>query len=180
MFRRNLLVANNLTFPQIGIGDDVIFVFEAIICAKNIINVSNSYYVFRDREDSNTRQKLDAEKCIRRNGTSIMKAVGLLDEFMNKQEFFKKNPEQKFAVFEFFTGDHIQRVLPLYLQNSSASLDEIIRKELNEIEDKTALTAFLFSRMNFFNINLMKQNQVIQQQQKQIQQLQAQLKQVQS
>ncbi len=177
LFRRDLIVTNNLTFPKIGIGDDVIFVFETLICAKNIINVPNYYYVFRERLNSNTRQKLDAEKSIHRHGASVMKGVTLLSNFMDKYEFFQKQPEYKFAVLEFFASDHLQRVIPVYFQNSTAALDKFIRKELEQVEDKTALTAFLFSRMNVLNANLIQQNQIIQQQQKKIQELQAQLNQ---
>ena len=48
---------------------------------------------------------------------------------------------------------------------------------MEQIEDKTALTAFLFNRMNVFNVNLIQQQNLIRQQQAQIQQLQQKLSQ---
>lgn len=67
------------------------------------------------------------------------------------------------------------KILPYYAQIPAIQLDELIRSELDKVEDKTALTAFLFSRMSVFNINLMKQSQIIQEQQAKIQELQAQI-----
>lgn len=98
-----------------------------------------------------------------------------MDNFMNKINFFRENPKYKYAVYELLIYHHTICVIPLYAQIPSYELDELIRRELDEVTDQTALTAFLFARMNVFNVRLNKQQQLILEQQQIIQQLQAQL-----
>ena len=161
-FRRDFLVKNNITFPNVRIGDDILFNFYAICLAEDIVRIPNVYYVWRDNRESNTRAVLSVEKYIYRYGNSIMQAIGLIDEFTKKLEFFKSNPSFKYSMFDFFTREHMNRILPAYAQFPPYQLDEFIRRELEQVKDKTALTAFLFGRMNVFNVNLINQQQEIQ------------------
>ncbi len=161
-FSRDFLVKNNITFPNLGIGDDILFNFYAICLAKDIVRIPNVYYVWRENRESNTRAVLSVEKYIHRYGKSIMQAIGLIDEFAKKLDFFKVNPKYKFKMFDFFTREHMNRILPAYAKFPAYQLDDLIRRELEQIEDKTALTAFLFNRMNIFNVNLLNQQQEMQ------------------
>ena len=62
--------------------------------------------------------------------------------------------------------------MSVYPQNPAPNLDSLIRHELYKVDDPTTLTAFLFSRMNVFNLNLIQQQQHIQKLQEQIKKLQ--------
>lgn len=118
---------------------------------------------------------MPADKMIHRWTDSLFRGLKILDDFMANFELFQKNPEYKYQVFELLIKNHTIRIFPLYAQIHAAQLDGLIRRELEQVKDKNALTAFIFSRMSSLNINFLKQNQIIQQQQKQIQDLQAQL-----
>ena len=155
LIRREFLQKNDIYFPNLRIGDDIIFNFYIICLTKSIIRIPNIYYVWRANPNSNTKAKLSPEKYIARYGNSIMKGIGLIEKFKDKCEFLKENPEYKFKMFDFFTRDHINRIVPLYSQIPIHELDKFIRHELEQIEDKTALTAFLFDRMCIFNLNYM-------------------------
>ena len=54
-------------------------------------------------------------------------------------------------------------LLKYYAQIPAWQLDEIIRRELSDVHNKTPLMAFLFSRMNVFNVQLQQQGALIQQ-----------------
>ena len=89
--------------------------------------------------------------------TSVFKAIGIIDKFTDNFEVFKKNPDLKYGMFEFFTAGHIFPITPIYAQIPAHVTDGLVRRELHDIKDKTALTAFLFARMNILNVQLNRQ-----------------------
>ena len=194
--RRDFVVKNDIKFPETRMSDDQFFDFEITCYAKKIVRIPHKIYIFRAREDSVTREKLDVPKNIHRWAGSILKTIELLDNFMNKFDELRNNFELKHAMFErFFIDFSFQSIIPMYAQVPAHLLDGLVRRELAELEDKTALTAFLFARMNVLNVQLMKaqnllrqqpketqdfqrQNEIIQRQQAQINELQQQLRNV--
>ena len=193
--RRDCIVKNDVKFPKTRMSDDQFFDFEITCYAEKMVRIPNKIYISRIRKDSVTREKLDVPKNIHRWAGALLKTIELLDNFMNRFNELKNNSELKHAVFERFLADFSYHTLRIYSQIPAWQLDPLIRHELNEIEDKTALTAFLFARMNVMNVQLMRaqnllrqqpkevqdfqrQNEIIQRQQAQIQQLQQQLRNV--
>ena len=194
-FRRDFIMNNGIEFPKVKIGDDIIFNFYVICLAEDIARIPNVYYVWRENISSNTRAVLPVDKRINRYGSAILQAIGIFDDFTKKLKFFADHPEFKYAILNFFINDHINRLIPIYAQIPAHLLDPLIRRELSEVKDKTALTAFLFARMNLLNVQLIqaqnllrqqpkevqdfqRQNEIIQRQQAQIQELQQQLRNV--
>ena len=175
LFRRDFIVGNEIIFPDIKHGEDEVFDFFALCLAKNFVRVPNLVYVYRERQNSMMHASLTVEKYIHDWYASIFKAIGIFDEFMNKFELFRTNPEYKYLIFDSYTRKNLPAAVQIYAQIPAGRLDELIRAEVDKAENKTALASFLFSRMNIFNLNLLQQQQIIQRQQQQIQQLQAQL-----
>ena len=172
LFRRDFLMDNNIIFPDLKHGEDEFFDFCAICLAKKILLVPNVIYIYRIRQDSMNRQAVSPEDYIHDWFGSTLKAISLYENFMNNFDSFQKNPELKYTVFELFANHNTTHHLQIYTQIPAFQLDAFIRRELEQIEDKTALAAFLFNRMNIFNVNLLQQQNLIRQQQAQIQQLQ--------
>ena len=175
LFRRQLVAEHDLNFPAVTHGEDEIFDFYALCLAKNYVRVPNIVYVYREHSNSMLHKTLSVEKYIHDWYASIFKAIGIFDEFMNKFELFRTNPEYKYLIFDSYTRKNLPAAVQIYAQIPAGRLDELIRAEVDKAENKTALASFLFSRMNIFNLNLLQQQQIIQRQQQQIQQLQAQL-----
>ena len=177
LIKRDFIAENNLFFHNLRCGTDCIFGFYSLCLAKKILSVPNVWYVWRQTNiDSITKSKLPVEKLIHRWVDSLFKGVGIIDELMNEISFFREHPEYKHHVYELFIGYHAHRVVELYAQIPAWQLDGLIRRELSEVKDQTALTAFLFSRMNIFNVQLNRQNLMIRQMDAYIKQLQEQLK----
>ena len=166
LFRRELILRNNVKFPDLKMGEDRIFNFYAVCLAKNIVFAPNCFYLYRLTPNSACRANLSVEGRLHRWGKTVIQAVGLLDKFMNNFELLRNNFEYKYYVYESFMSHYMP--LDIYAQVPAWQLDPLIRRELDEVQDKTALTAFLFSRMNLMNINLIRQNQIIQQLQSQL------------
>ncbi len=180
LFRRDFILKNDISFPDLNFTEDAIFIFYVLLLSETFLNVPNVFYIYRQTPNSIVRKVLQPEELIGRRGNSLFNGIPILDAFMQRFDFFQKNPQYKYKVFDFFARNHINCLLKLYTQIPAYQLDGLIRRELEQIEDKTALTAFLFNRMNVFNVNLIQQQNLIRQQQAQIQQLQQKLNQIQN
>ena len=172
LFRRSLIVQNDIRFPVIKIGEDEIFDLNVICNAKNIVRVPNIIYIWRRHNEafSVKPETIQPTKTIEKWVHSIFVGIGLLDAFCNSIDSFKNYPQYKYRLFDSFIVGKIRDILPLFAKIPAWQLDELIRRELEGVKDKTALTAFLFSRMNVFNLQLNRHSVMIQQMNAQIQQ----------
>ena len=153
-YRKDFVLKNDLKFPQIGIADDVVFNFYAVCFADHIARIPNVYYVWRKNPNSNIRAVLPLEKTIQRLAGSIFKAISILDKFIDGLPDVEKHAEYKQAVFDLITRVHVGPVMGLYFKNPAYTLDKFIRREIDKVDDKTALTAFLFAQMCHFKASL--------------------------
>ena len=155
-------------------GEDHIFSFCLICLAKNLLRIPNPVYVWRNNETGMTHGNLPVEKMIHRWVDSLFRGVGIIDKFMNQFESLQKKIELRHMVFDTFIYHHTKKIFPIYAQIPAWQLDPLIRRELDEVKDKTALTAFLFARMNIFNLQLIQSQNLLSQQPKEVQDFQRQ------
>ncbi len=180
LIKRDLILTNDLKFPNLTIAYDLLFSFFVFCVTKRCVRIPKSFYVWRIRQNSNSRESLSLEKTIKRKGGDVIRGITLIDDFISKIDFFINNPEYKYAVCDFFIrAGGINELLALYTKTPVAQIDELFRPELANIKNLTPFTSFIFNRMNVFNINLIQQQNLIRQQQQIIQQLQAQIQQLQ-
>ena len=173
LIRREFLLKNNIKLPLLSIADDMVFTFFLICAAENFVVTPNFFYIWRQRQDSNSKQKSSAEKTLKSWGGDIFLGIQKADEFMNRYEFFKEHPNYRYAILEKFQSPHY--ILELYLNNSLESLDALTRRVLDDVGTNAAVTAVLFNRMNVFNLRLLQMQQALAQKDAQIKDLERQL-----
>ena len=186
LIRKDLISKYEIKFPNVKYGEDNMFVLFLICLAKNMVRVPNTIYVHRVREGSigtNKSPEIEIHRCT----DHVFQGITIISNFSKEVPFLRNHPEFQYALFNFLANNQFGSVAPLYAQIPAWQLDPFIRRELDKIDDKTPLTAFLFSRMTLFNLQLHQQGTIIQQMnahiQKQnqvIQQLQAQIKSLQA
>ena len=172
--RRKLIVKNNLYFPKMVFAEDLVFAFLVICFARKIFRIPNITYTYRKRKDSTTGNWSSIEKHVKLWVNTALQSVALLDKFMANFEIFQIQQQLKYITFGRFF-EFVGTALGIYSKVPAFQLDALLRRELEQIGNSTALTAFLFSRMNIFNVNLIQQQNLIRQQQAQIQQLKSQI-----
>ena len=146
IINRNFLMEQGFKFQKISPSEDFLFTLNLLCTAKNFLHYHEPYYVWRKRKDSTSQTGgLNFEGTFKRYIKAILNYVNWIDSFMNEFEIFKNNPKYKYAVFDFYLNIHLGNCLPVYSQIPAYQLDSLIRQELEQIQDKTALTAFLFN-----------------------------------
>ena len=172
-FRREFLLQNQITFPPLMHGEDEIFCFMAICNAKVFALIQNVFYIYRIRKGSVNRTKPPLEKHVHDWFGSTLKAIEIYENFMDKFPQFNENPNLKYMVFELFANHNVSKhIMPIYTKYPAPKIDALIRNELADVKDKTALTAFLFNRMNLFQVRLIQAQDKIAQLDAQIKELQ--------
>ena len=164
-FHRDFLARNEIRFPKIKIAEDVPFAFFVSCLAESIITAPICYYVYRIMEGTNSKQAMNADEVVKKRGSSIFKSLECLNKFMDGLEFFRQNPEYRYAALDFslMASSNFPTMMNVYQKISAPQLDNLLRHELSQIADKDALTAYLFSRMTSFNVQFFRQQEIIKQ-----------------
>ena len=100
--RRQFLVDNAITLPQMKITDDILWTFKIVCLAKKILRVPARVYVHRNNMLSISHRTRLPEKHVALYASPMMIAVELFEEFMSRHEFFRRNPDRRLQVLMFF------------------------------------------------------------------------------
>ncbi len=171
--KREFLTKNNLEFPKLSIADDMVFTFFLICAAENFVVTPNFFYIWRAHQDSASRKKSSAEKTLNIWFGDILLGIQATDECMQRYDFFKENPNYRYAVLEQFKSPHY--ILELYLNNSLETLDGLTRKVIDKVGINSVVTSLLFNHMNVFNLKVLQMQQELAQKDAQIKDLERQL-----
>jgi len=177
LIRRDFLLSNEIRTIN-GMAEDCFMTCCLVCSAQRYVRVPNIINFYRMLSNSHSHKQDDIQKVVHKWMQSLIDGFDCFDNFLSKREFFKKRPDMKHFALEVWVRECCRHIQELYAKIPAWQLDAIIRHELASVKDNTELTAFLFGRMNVFNLNLyqmnahiQKQNQIIKNLQEQIQQL---------
>ena len=149
IIRRDFMIENGIKFPALmSISDDMVFSLTLLLAAENIIIIPEGLYIWRNRETSNSVKKYKPEVEIRKVGGDIIHGINFIEKFCTERNIFEDNPALKFALFKGLINFQIARTAVPYGKIPINELDEVIRGEIEKLDDKTAVTAFLFDYIN--------------------------------
>lgn len=153
LFRRKLLVDNEITFPALKRYEDFIFVLKCLVAAQNYVRVPYVNYFYRLREDSMSHKVYNAVELSK----DLMEIFCLLNEFMNDNKFFRENPQYKYPLLDFFIEGQLELISEgLFIRSNldPADVFNFFREKIFTAnpEDNVALTAYLFVATNIFKL----------------------------
>ena len=170
LIRRDFIVENNLLMIS-GMAQDALFTYCMVLTSKNYLRVPNIVNFYRVIENSHSHLKNDVSGKLQKWIDTLIKGFRYLDNFLSEREFFQKRPDVKQLALEVWVRECCGYLQEIYAQIPAFQFDELLRKEF----EGNVLMAFLFSRMNIFNVQLNHQGAIIQQQQAKINELQRRL-----
>lgn len=178
--RRDLIVKNELSFPNVPATEDYIFMHGLLFNAKKILFVPRPLIVYRKSESSVTRQELTTSKRIRFDLSVALVGVKWLDKMMGKIEFFRANPKYRYYLLKHLMVKRLQLFLRHGQEYTDFEIYEVIRRELGDIlgeqDVSTALLLSAFYQQNNLNsMNIQQFEKFTAQAQQRIAELEAQL-----
>ena len=143
---RDFLINNNIKFQPLAHQNDQHWAFENLICAKRFVRVPNMCYVRRMRNDSLSSFEKTEKQHIKRWMERTIRGLKNLDTFMEGIDFFKNNPDYRYAILNCFAGVDLQNSLfvnfKLPPHEFYKVFESIFEKDLGEYK---VLVSFLFS-----------------------------------
>ena len=181
LVRRDVLVENEIVFPEVRPGDDHIWIVNLFFTAKKFLRVPTVSYFWRQTDISLTRVQKTPQKYTTLWLTAAIMGLKYLDEILSRIKFFEEDFQYRYAVLNYF----VKRKFKLSL-NASLNLPpfEVYRAIKQEFGDKlgeydvliAALCTLVNTQQKMSIINQQKFNEFAAQAQKRIAELEAQLK----
>ena len=156
--RRDFLLENNITFPDMIAYEDNIFNFACICLAKKLLLAPNIVYIIRRRIGSLSRDKIndqEVEKYFRKWANILNSEFNELEKIMAQLPFFKTHIGYRYAVLEFFFRLLVDRkFIGKYSPEHSPIIYQFLKKEFHPFN--AALTSYLLDLTVTQKLEIMK------------------------
>ena len=175
------MLENENFFPHTCPGEDDIWTYGLIFCAKRFLRVPNAVYIRRLSEGSIMREKKNPQQTITFWANPAILGLKALDKLMSKHEFFQQNPQYRYAVLEKFTHTRFDFFLNDSFQLPPFAVYETIKQRFGDKLGEqdilvSTLCTFVNTQRKMAAVNQQRFNQFAAQAQKRIAELEAQLK----
>ena len=108
--RRDLIMENEITFPDMRTSQDIIWVIEVFSFAKKILTIPETLYFHRVNPTSNTGIKRTAEESLHFFMDNSVFGMNFLLNFFDKHKFFQDNPQCQWWLMDFWARIHLNTV----------------------------------------------------------------------
>ena len=152
LFRRKFLVKNNIKFPPISISEDYIFLIACLILAKNYVRIPFIGHHYRVNNVSVTHTRTVADRYL----LDVVHGVYFLDDFMQRTDFFIKNPDDRYLGIERFYLLFQNRVGKMLFFDLNMSPGESYVKNLELVFSRDPQKNVPFSTYLFISTNIYK------------------------
>ena len=179
LIKRNLLIENEIIFPNI-IRDDDIWTWHLVFCAKRFLRVPNAVYICRKVETSITRLKRTPLEEINFWFNPVILGVKTLNEIMSNIAFFKKNPQYRYVMLNSFIRNSFLILMHLNLEIDPSDVYEVIKQKFGDKLGEydvliPLLCTALYTQQKINAVNVQKSQQFNIQNQNRIKELESQL-----
>ena len=130
--RRDFLLEREIFFPTFAPSEDEVWSQALIFFAERFVRIPNPVYIWRQTENSVMRKNRTPQETLTFWMTPIVRGTKLLDEYMRRIEFFRRNVQYRCAVLEFFVHTRMAQVFDSSLNLSLPEIFSAIEKEFGE------------------------------------------------
>lgn len=143
--RRDFLIENGITFPNMTLYNDVAWVIATFCLSKKVLTISELLYIFRIRHNSHTNAKRTTEQVLRMHLNSVCVGIKYLDDILSKQKFFLENPQCLWELLRFFEGTSFIVTQHYFSNMKPYEMYNILKNQFKELypEDNALISYFL-------------------------------------
>ena len=147
---RKLLVENDINFPIIIGSDDVVWCLAVLCFAKRFLRVPNMCYIRRMYDESFTKSsKKSPNRHIHQWMDITIRGLQFVNNFIDKLDFFRDNPEYRYKLFQHLSTRHSFNVV--YPVCKELPINQVYEIFLNEFAkdngEHNTLISYLCTRI---------------------------------
>ena len=173
LVRRDLLMENDIVFPNLRTCQDIFWVMEVFSLAKKILTIPELLYIHRNNPTSNTHIKKTKEQSLNFSLSATNEGLKLLDEFLSKQKFFKENPQYHWELLKFFESVSLNDTRRIFSETPPHEIFNIIKPKFKELFGESgALISYLVDQSHLLRLNLIQMSNRIAQLENQLAKIQ--------
>ena len=163
LFRRDLLIENQIEFVNARTVEDMIFVFECVCCAPRYVRIPEMFYIYRKHKGSITHADITLEQRVKRYASSLSRGIKELATFFDRQTFFADNPQYKTKAIQFLFELHFGIELHVYKKMPPHETETLLRATFAEepVDDLRIVTGYLLNIMGLLRIQLSKNEELL-------------------
>ena len=133
LIKRNLLMEHEIFFPHTKNREDDIWTWNLVFHTKKFLRVPNVVYVCRLSDNSITRVEGKPEQGINFWINPVILGLKTLDEIMSRVEFFRENPQHRYAMLFYFVEVSFLLMQKYSLKESPFVVYEAIREKFSDV-----------------------------------------------
>ena len=147
--RRDLMLENDLFFPEVVAGEDQIFIRCLLFRSKRLLLMPFAAYIYQCSPNSICRSQKNFDKWMKHKLESVISGVSILEKNMNKIEYFRLNPKRVYDVLEQFISQQFGSFLQIFEKCSSNDIYDGIKRVFNcRLGEHAVLISALFTLLN--------------------------------
>ncbi|MCR5833691.1 MAG: hypothetical protein K6G55_03475 [Selenomonadaceae bacterium] len=147
--RRSFVINHQIFFPHCKISEDDVWTYGLVFHSKRYLLIPNMFYKQRLSFNSVSRIKKTPQQIVNFWISPILFGMKALDNFMSKIEFFKANPQYRYALLEIFLRQKFGACLQASFNLNPFEVYETIKQEYGKhFGDNDVLISALCSFVN--------------------------------
>lgn len=174
LVRRDLLIENEIIFPNTCGGQDIIWVMQVILFAKKILTIPDVVYFWRYNMNSISRSNKNKEKRINIWINNLVEGIGFMLNFFDNHKIFKENPLYQWNLLDYWVKMHFTSkfIVDMPYNEVYEILKDILTKKFGDYGN---LIAYLCQSSNLLMYRLISAEQRAEKLEKQLRELQVKL-----
>ena len=129
---RDLVIDNEIIFPNIRTSQDIVWVIEVFAFAHKILSIPEPLYIHRVNPTSNTGIKRTTEQRLHFFLDNATEGMKFLLNFFDRQKVFRDNPQCQWELINFWENIHLNTVRNFVEKIPPHEVYEILQSTFNE------------------------------------------------
>ena len=174
LIKRDLLMENDITFPNLKSSADMVFTLKLIFFSKRFLRIPQPLYIHRKNMNSIVQSKRTPKNQLKFWTDVNISGLKAIDEFLSTQKFILDNPNYRWVILDFFNSIHFNFIISSISALTQPETFEILKRLFTEkFGENGNLIEYLCNSSNFLRLRLMAASQYIAQLEGQIKELNA-------
>ena len=174
LIKRDLLIENDITFPNLKASADMVFTLKLIYYSKRFLKIPYPLYIYRRNMESITHSKKNYNVSITFWNEVNISCLKFIDEFFKGKTFFVENPIYRWAIMDYFNRVHFdvfaEAISNLLPYETYKILESALDKKFGEYGN---LIAYFCNSSNFSRLHWLATSQKIAQLENQLKEIQS-------